>query len=739
MSIETIKFLPWLPALAAVVCGVCCMHKSLRRYAAVVCIAAIAGAFVIAFGVSQNPDVREMSGAAKHDKAAAKHAAEAEGTTEGEAHKQAIPGVTVVGFDWINVGWARAVDPVAGKPMQFKKEADARDYAEAHYTIHDIEKKVDGDGVKWYITRPRVAANFHFLVDPLTIVMLFVVCGIGTLVAVYAGGYMAGDPGYARFFVGVSLFIFAMSVLVMADNLVLLYLGWEGVGLCSYLLIGYYYKKPSAVAAGKKAFIVNRIGDLGFALGIFLTYLNYDTVVISEVLDKAVNHGGGVNPLYDQWIPFLLMLGAFGKSAQIPLYVWLPDAMEGPTPVSALIHAATMVTAGVYMIARLHPVFTLSPWALPTVATIGAATALFAATIALCQYDIKRIYAYSTISQLGYMFLGVGIGFQYAVYGAIFHLFTHAFFKALLFLTSGSVMHALSGQLDLRKMSGLSKKMPITCWLMFIGCLALVAFPFTAGFYSKDAIIAGAFEKAISMDASYYHVLGGVTLLTAVLTAYYTFRLWFRVFMGPERYEMGDEHHGDEDASHADDHHHHGPHEMPWLMNGPLVVLAIGALLAGVVLTGWMKGMMAGSTAALAWTESPHTDWAHSLHLWMKVASGVIAVAGIAVAAYFHWLNRSAADRLAAKWRGLVTILENKYYVDEANDWLLVRPLRVLGEVFYRIDRYIVDGLVNLVGFIPRALGLSVRPMQSGALQGYGLGMIAGLAVIVLLVLAGMG
>ncbi len=380
---EIAKFIPWLPLLAAILSGVCCMKRSLRDYASWIVFASVAASFGISL-------------------MAASHI-----TPDSKA-------VTVPFFEWIHAG-------------EFK-------------------------------------ANFSYYFDTLTIIMLFVVTGIGSLVVWYAAGYMKGDKGYARFFFGVGLFIFSMTTLVMGDNLLLLFLGWEGVGLCSYLLIGYYYEKPSAVAAGKKAFIVNRIGDLGFALGIFLTFREFGTIEYALLFEKLHHLTPETASASVKAIPFLLMLGAFGKSAQIPLYVWLPDAMEGPTPVSALIHAATMVTAGVYMIARMMPVFVLSEYALPAVATVGAATALFAGLIALCQYDIKRVWAYSTVSQLGYMFLGIGVS---SSIGGVFHLFTHAFFKALLFLTAGSVMHAMTGQLDLRNMGGLRKKMPVTCWLMF--------------------------------------------------------------------------------------------------------------------------------------------------------------------------------------------------------------------------------------------------------------------------------
>jgi len=640
-------------------------------------------------------------------------------------------------------------------------------------------------------------AGFSWFVDPLTIVMLLVITGIGGLIAVYATGYMKGDPGYWRFFVYVSLFIFAMTTLVMADNLLLLFLGWEGVGLCSYLLIGYYYEKPVAVAAAKKAFIVNRIGDFGFLLGIFLCYRHYGTLEISAMLDAAretlaaVHHGHGAVTATDLWIPFLLMVGAFGKSAQLPLYVWLPDAMAGPTPVSALVHAATMVTAGVYLIARCLPLFELSPYALPTVATVGAVTALFAATIALTSNDLKGVFAYSTVSQLGYMFLGVGC---LSTDGAVFHLVTHAFFKALLFLTAGSVMHALCGQLDICKIRGMRHKMPITCWLMFAGCLALAGVPLTAGFFSKDLILGDALAYAVEHRSALFFVLTFVGVVTAFLTAFYTFRLWFTVFMGDERYEMGDEHHSTDAGAHAVGESHegatrsehlarsaetavvsdatgveadaaaapgrapdhagddteHAPHEMPWIMNGPLVILACGALLAGLVLhfNHGIEHAVAHSTAA------PFVDAAHGAeagdahaaehhatfmgldaHVFMQILSSLLAVAGVGLAAVVFWLKRDLADTAATRFDPLIRFARHEYCINEMYAAAIVEPLRRLGSLFYAVDRLIINSLMDVVGFAPRLLGLGVRPAQNGRIQSYGLGMVLGVAVLAVVVL----
>ncbi|MBH04956.1 MAG: NADH-quinone oxidoreductase subunit L [Phycisphaeraceae bacterium] len=700
MHIELAKWIPWIPAGAAVLCGLCAMKRQLRMASALICILAICATFGITVLIS--------------------------GSFSPNGNDPVKPR-TVEVFDWISI-WGQQV---------FSSRISAESYANENPGSKMIAR--DGtDGEKEFVVRkPIFVADFSYLLDSLTIVMLYVVTGVGALVAIYAAGYMAGDRGYARFFSAVCLFIFSMTTLVMADNLLLLFLGWEGVGLCSYLLIGYYYDKPTAVAAAKKAFVVNRIGDLGFLIGIFTAYIRYDTVVIHEMISTvSATMQNGATDWKDHLIPFMLMLGAFGKSAQLPLYVWLPDAMEGPTPVSALIHAATMVTAGVYLIVRLLPLFEISPYALPTVAVVGAVTALFAATIALCQYDIKRIYAYSTISQLGYMFLGVGF---LSTAGGIFHLFTHAFFKALLFLTAGSVMHALAGQLDLRKMSGLRKKLPVTCWLMFAGCLALAGFPFTAGFFSKDMILAATFEKGINEQLILPNVMGVIGLLTALLTAFYAFRLWFRIFTGPEKYEMGAEHHGAEPdhgvrtSSSVQVEHVHDAHEVSWLMNAPLLVLACGALTAGFLGHEWIERMVVASTAEPA--RPPMMDEGVQLHGLMMVVSGVISVVGVMAAAYFHWLNRDATERFADRFVATVRVLTNKYYVDELYDAMIVRPLRVVGGIFYQVDRLVIDSLVMALGFLPRALGLAIQPSQRGALQGYGIGMAIGLVSIVVLVL----
>ncbi len=618
--------------------------------------------------------------------------------------------------------------------------------------------------------------------DPLTAVMLCVVCGIGFLITLFAAGYMKGEGGYFRFFAYLGLFIFAMTNLVMGENLIMLYLGWEGVGLCSYLLIGYYYEKPAAREAAKKAFLVNRVGDVGFALGIMLCFYAFGT---TSYFGTGIGGGDGLlekaaavsdpNSLQAQalvWIPFLLMLGAFGKSAQFPLYVWLPDAMEGPTPVSALIHAATMVTAGVYMIARCGTLFVTNEAAMWTVAIVGAFTAIFAATIALRQFDLKKVFAYSTVSQLGFMFVGVGV---FAPVAGVFHLVTHAFFKALLFLSSGVVMHAMLGHLDMRKMSGLKTVLPKTRWLMLIGCLALAGFPLLSGFFSKDEIVAAAWHRSV--------ILGVVMLFTAFLTAYYTFRLYFRVFEGPTVVpsEPAEDHHAahdaahesgadheqvDAEAAHAAEHHHN--HE-PAIMIVPLIVLAIGALLAGYLnFPKHALGHFLGQSPSFALsfedaaqhynplaTDDAHkvnpvpfgqieeegyraaavVEAEHASHYIFMAVSALIALAGIGLAYLLHLKDRARGEALPQKAPWAARLLEAKYWVDEIYQAWVVEPLRALGNAFFAIDRFLVDGIVWMIGFIPQLGGFALKyATQRGYLQGYALTMLLCIAVILLFV-----
>jgi NADH-quinone oxidoreductase subunit L len=621
--------------------------------------------------------------------------------------------------------------------------------------------------------------NFAFHMDGLSWLWMLFVTGLASAICLYASEYMEHDvgKGYGRFFAAFALFVFSMSCLVMGDNLVLLYLGWEGVGLCSYLLIGYFYQKPAAVAAAKKAFIVNRIGDLGLALGIFLVYVTYGTVEYKPLFDMVAagvdSEGVATAGSWQSWtIPCLLMVGAFGKSAQFPLYVWLPDAMEGPTPVSALIHAATMVTAGVYLIARMFPLFLADHThaALNIVAWTGGVTALLAATIGMAQFDIKRIMAYSTVSQLGYMFAGLGV---LTSTGAAFHVFTHAFFKATLFLSCGAVMHGFAGQLDLRKLSGLGK-MPgwkIVTFAMLIGCLNLAGVPFTAGFFSKDMILAEAFTTPG------YQALGWLLLFTAGLTAYYTFRVFFRVFMGPALYEPGDEVHGHDDdhghdhAGHGhDDHpldhkadHGHGhsshagefhPHPPKWAINAVLAVLALASLAAaGAYFVnkedhGWVGSMLHASSEAYAASHGEaHAGAEHAgpgflgynPHEVMYYVSGVVGAVGILIAFALHLAGRttaatSNADKLLPLLGPIPKWAQHKWYVDEFYDFIIRKPLLVIAHIFAAIDKLLVDGLVDLFGAMPRMLARGLRPSQNGVLQSYATGMAGGLALILLVV-----
>ena len=512
--------------------------------------------------------------------------------------------------------------------------------------------------------------NMAFLVDPLTCAMLLVVTGVGFLIHVYSVGYMHGEEGFTRFFTYMNLFMVSMLLLVMGNNYAVLFIGWEGVGLCSYLLIGYYYDKVSAAKAATKAFVVNRIGDAGFLLAIFLVFINFKTLDYTKVFAQV----GHLSPEMATAISLCLLVGAVGKSAQIPLYTWLPDAMEGPTPVSALIHAATMVTAGVYMVVRNHLIFDLSPVALEVVGVIGGATALFAATIGLVQNDIKRVLAYSTVSQLGYMFLGAGIG---AYTAAIFHLMTHAFFKALLFLSAGSVIHAMSGEQDIRKMGGLSHKIPWTHKLFFIGTIAIAGIPPFAGFWSKDEIMAHAFTH-------HHYVLYSMAAIGALLTSFYMFRLTYLTFYGKPRMD----HHTEEHV-----------HESPMVMIAPLMVLGLLSLAGGFIgfppEHGWLHGFLTPAAGA----SGEHEVSTGVVLSLMMIASG-IALFGWAMAHYLYSMNPTAPDRWAAKAGALYTTLLNKYYVDELFDLLFVEPTKKLGVALDWFDRVVLDGIVRAVGHL---------------------------------------
>ena len=552
-------------------------------------------------------------------------------------------------------------------------------------------------------------------IDTLTTVMLVVVTNVSGLVHLYSVGYMEHDPSRPRFFAYLSLFTFAMLALVTADDFLQLFFGWEGVGLASYLLIGFWYHKPSANAAAIKAFIVNRVGDFGFALGIFAVFtlfnsIQYDTVFASapDQVGKTMEFlGFHVDAL--TLICLLLFMGAMGKSAQFLLHTWLPDAMEGPTPVSALIHAATMVTAGVFMVARLSPLFELAPIALGFVAVIGATTAFFAATVGLVQTDIKRVVAYSTCSQLGYMFAAEGVG---AYNAGIFHLFTHASFKALLFLGAGAVIHALHHEHDLRRMGALRKVLPFTWAMMLVGTLSLTGFPFTAGFVSKDAIIEATYA-AHSQVGTYAFIL---TLLSAILTSFYSWRLMFLAFEGKPR-EPRDV------LEHA--------HEPPWTMGLPLILLAIGSLLAG----GLFAHLFIGGGQAEFWRGSlvTHTAEGHQAPLWVALAPTVAMAVGFAVAWYFYITNPLVPFGLAKRFRGVYLFLLNAWYFDALYDALFVRPAKRLGRFLWKTgDGAIIDGL-GPDGVAARVIDITNRvvKLQSGYIYHYAFVMLVGVAIII--------
>jgi len=555
-----------------------------------------------------------------------------------------------------------------------------------------------------WINVGALQVDFSFVLDQLSLVMLLVVTGVGFLIHVYSVGYMAHEDGYWRYFSYLNLFLFFMTLLVLAGNALLMFVGWEGVGLASYLLIGFFYTKPAAAEAGKKAFIVNRIGDFGFLVGMFLLLANFGTLTFSDIAAKLaaspVWQGGVLTA-----ICLCLLLGTTGKSAQLPLYVWLPDAMEGPTPVSALIHAATMVTAGVYMISRTHALFDRSPFALTTVAVIGAATALFAATIALVQTDIKRVLAYSTISQLGYMFLGCGVA---AYSAAIFHLMTHAFFKALLFLAAGSVIHGLSGEQDLRKMGGLRKKLPVTFWTMTAAVIAIVGIPPFAGFFSKDAILYAAF-----LQGNGGKVLWFVGVVTALLTAFYMFRLWYLAFLGESR----------SPGVHA--------HESPWSMLGPLVILAVLSVGGGWIGIERFAAYLAPATGARA-----VEGGSGNLELILSGIAVGVALLGWYIAHNFYKQRTERPAELAAAMPAAHKLLIHKYYVDEFYGLAVVKPLLAFSTYFlgWVVDKAILGGLAWLLGGVATFFGALLQRWQSGNIRSYAAWLAAGAAVVLLFV-----
>ncbi|HST23549.1 MAG TPA: NADH-quinone oxidoreductase subunit L [Blastocatellia bacterium] len=599
-------------------------------------------------------------------------------------------------------------------------------------------------------------ADFALLLDSLSGIYIVFITFVAFWIHVFATGYMRGEEGYWRFFAYLNLFMFSMLTLVLADNFLLMFVGWEGVGLCSYLLIGYYFTKNFASDAAKKAFVVNRIGDFGFAIGVMLLFLksgsifyfddagrgihgafNWAMTQMTDPLTASAIFAGGMTS-----IAVLLFVGATGKSAQIPLFVWLPDAMAGPTPVSALIHAATMVTAGVYMVARASSIYVHAPTAMFIVAVIGAATALFAATIGIAQSDIKKVLAYSTVSQLGYMFLACGVG---AFSAGIFHVFTHAFFKALLFLGSGSVIIGMHHEQDMKRMGGLKKYMPVTFLTMCAGWLAISGFPFFSGFFSKDEILFRSFTAA-GLPDSWAKILWAVGAITALLTAIYMTRLMVLTFWGKERFK--DAHHSDD---HADDHGHHSgpPRESPLSMTLPLIVLAIGAVFAGYLgvpegLTGgkipnYFERLLEPSIAHVPEHAAPQTHGEiaaepapshgqvaedHGLELTLTVVSVIIALAGMALG--WVWFNRKPL------WQP-PRLLEEKYHVDEVYDAAIIQPIKTGStRVLWKfIDVGIIDGAVNGAGHLASLLGGAIRYLQSGLARGYVAVVVLGALLII--------
>jgi len=581
--------------------------------------------------------------------------------------------------------------------------------------------------------------------DPLSAVMILVVTGIGFLIHVYSTAYMTEEESYeyARYFAYLNLFAAFMLLLVLGDSLIVMFVGWEGVGLCSYLLIGFWYQNTFAADAGKKAFIVNRIGDVAFIIGVLLAFSTFGTINFKE-LNAAIallpmEAGFGVVSA----IALLLFIGATGKSAQIPLYVWLPDAMEGPTPVSALIHAATMVTAGVYLIARNAVLFSHAPEVLTIVAIVGTATALWAGAIAIVQNDIKRVLAYSTVSQLGYMFMAMGVG---AYAAGIFHLVTHAFFKALLFLGSGAVIHALAGEQDLRRMGGLRKELPVTYWTFLIGALAIAGVPLLSGFFSKDEILYRTF-------ASGHTVLWAIGALTSLMTAFYMFRLVFLAFHGTRRTEAEATARGahaasgsavhDQQSDAESPHMHHTAHlhDAPRSMAIPLIVLAAGSVLAGYL---GVPAALGGSNLIEHFLEpslfvpamegahaaGEHAD--HTVELVLMVVSSLLALLGIGIAAFLYLKRPQIPDAIASRFSGAYEFLVSKGSIDELYDASLVQPLKAISEhVLWKADALVIDGAVNGAGTMVTGAGAALRRVQTGSVRTYAVSVLLGVVLIV--------
>jgi len=596
--------------------------------------------------------------------------------------------------------------------------------------------QLPADQIPWvrtyftWITAGQFKVDFSLQVDQLTIIMLGVVTFVSLLVHIYSMGYMAHEEGYYRFFSYLNLFVFFMLILVLAANVVLMFVGWEGVGLCSYLLIGFWFLKQSAISAGKKAFITTRIGDFGFTIGILLLFWTFKSVDFATIFKQLVSAApeAAVSTGVLTTICLLLFTGAVGKSAQLPLYVWLPDAMEGPTPVSALIHAATMVTAGVYMVARMNPLFSRAPIAMFVVALVGALTAFYAATIGLVQTDIKKVLAYSTVSQLGYMFLGLGVG---AYASGVFHLMTHAFFKGLLFLAAGSVIHAMGGDQEMPHMGGLRTKIPITFWTMFIATFAITGIPGFAGFFSKDEILEAARSGP---NANIWLWLLG--LIGAGLTAFYMFRLIFLTFFGEPRY--------DEHKVHV--------HESPHSMTVPLIFLAILSTVGGwvaaphlvggteyfdkflhPVFTMYAPAATAAAEGATEAVEAPGIMLLHALTGWPVI----IALAGLLLAWWFYIKSPQTPKKLAASLRAPYTLLLHKYYVDELYNAAIIRPLLWISTnvLWHVVDETVIDGTVNGVARVARESGSELREIQSGNARSYATWVVIGAVGVTVLMI----
>lgn len=558
-----------------------------------------------------------------------------------------------------------------------------------------------------WISTENTQIGFSFLIDHLTLIFLLVVTGVGTLIHIYSAGYMHDDEGFGKFFSFLNLFLAAMLVLVMGNNFLVMFIGWEGVGLCSYLLIGFWNKNTDYNNAARKAFVMNRIGDLGFLLGIFLIYITFHSLDYNTVISQALAGSPGEGVMVA--ITLLLFVGAMGKSAQIPLYTWLPDAMAGPTPVSALIHAATMVTAGIYMVIRANVLFTLAPFTMDFIAIVGLVTALLAASIGLLQNDIKKVLAYSTVSQLGYMFLALGVG---AFSSSYFHVMTHAFFKALLFLGAGSVIHGMSGEQDIRSMGGLKSKMPVTFYTFLIATIAISGIPPFAGFFSKDEILAKVFELS--------PVMWGLAVVGSLMTSFYMFRLLFLTFFGEFR--------GTEDQKHH-------LHESPFSMTMPLMILAVLSAIGGFfnfpALFGghqWLAHFLAPIVGEPSHNTSPEHVTTEYILMGVSTVGALVSM----FVAYSIYVGKKQVPDKEGTQRGFVSnLVYNKYYVDELYERLIVKPLSGLGSIIAEFfDVYIIDGVVQFSGGVTMWVGKQMRYLQAGAIGVYVFSMVLGILII---------